>query len=478
MLSPIFSRTSGFRGETNKEITPVHALAVGTLYAETCLESARRNGREFASLVVARDQRHGASMLHEIVMGGVQSVGAQAIDLGQTPTPVALTWLAHHAALDGAILVTGSHMDPERIGLILINPDGTYCHTDVTGPVQQSIPGFFETPRPLALYSQILPVERINPGVRDAFYLDQALKGINEDSVRTRAFKVLIDPGNATATDVAGSVLGQVGWNVTVINGEVLPIPNRKSEVREAYCQEAIQRTKEGGLDIGACFDGDADRVLFITRDGKALSEDVVAAIFARHVLEAGDVCVATLNSSGLMAHVCQMTGARLVYCEIGQPDTGRAVVQHRAKFASEPAAKYWFGNLWNWYDGPFAVAKMLEIMAGRQKTLAELADELPLYYQAADKIPVDDAKKADVCMRAMAEIKRQLGSEIDREEAVAPGGIKFMLKDGSWLMIRPSGTEPVCRISSDSSVKHMADSLTAMAKKIMGEVVTSQYKT
>lgn len=466
MLSRITFGTSGARGLTNVEITPAHALAVGTLYAQSRMNLVPTAGSGMARLVVAHDQRHGARMLAESVMAGIHSAGAQAIDLGQTPTPVALTWLAGHAPLGGAILVTGSHMGPDRIGLIPINPDGTYCRKDLTGPMEDAIPSFFETARRGAPFSQITTPVRISPEERDKFYLAKALAGVDADTVRTRGFRVLIDPGNATATGVSTELLFRLGCQVTVVNGETRPIPNRPSEVRAVNCPDAVRRTAEDGLDLGACFDGDADRVLFIAQDGMALSEDVVAAIFASHVLKTGDVCVATINSSGLMAHVCQQAGAELVYCRIGQPDTGRAVLEHNAAFASEPAAKYWFGRQFNWYDGPFAVAKMLEIMAMRQMTLAQLAAELPPYYQASANIPLEDARKAEVCARAVEQIRERLGLEIEREDTL--DGVRFTLKDGSWLMVRPSGTEPLCRIYSDSADRSKADALTAMAREIM----------
>lgn len=412
-------------------------------------------------------------MLSNMVIAGMRSAGAQVVDLGETPTPVALTWLTGHPGFDGAVLVTGSHMGPDRIGLIPINANGTYCWSDVTRPLEDAIPGFFETPRqgvhPL---KQMRLVQSIDPMDRDRFYVERALKGVDPSVIRSKNFRTLIDPGNATGTAVSRALLRELGCEVTVINGEPQIIPNRPSEVRPKNCGVAMGITRGLGLDLGACFDGDADRVMFITADGIALAEDVVAAIFAKAVLQAGDVCVSTINTSGLMAEVCRNIGARLVHCRIGQPDTGRVVLQHGARYASEPSAKYWFGDLFNWYDGPFAVAKMLEIMAMRGMTLAELAAELPVYHQCPDNIDLPDDRKAAVCAEVIRRLRQRLVEDIVKEDDM--DGIRFTLRDGSWLLVRPSGTEPLCRVYSDSANEERARSLTALGTELFTEVLAT----
>lgn len=471
MLPAITCGTSGFRGLTFVELLPGHALAVGTLYAQLRQEQARASGRDHARLVVAHDQRHGARPFATLVMAGMQSTGAEVFDLGLSSTPVALNWMTAQSPIDGAILVTGSHMGPDRIGLIPINSDGTYCRKDLTVPLQEAVPEFFGGRPPLATLDRILPVQRVDPTARDAFYLERALSTLNRAAIYAEGFRVLLDPGNGTAAPVARLLLESLGCQVTVINEAPKPIPNRPSEVRAKTCGQAMRLTAAERFTLGACFDGDADRVLFITTEGVALSEDVVAGIFAKNVLQKGDTCVATLNSSGLMAALCREAGAQLVECCIGQPDTGRAVLAHHARFASEPAAKYWFGDHWNWYDGPYAVARMLQIMRERGMSLAELAAELPHYHQASANFAFSPATTPDLYVRAIITLREELGAEIAAEDT--RDGTKFTLTDGSWLLVRPSGTEPLLRVYTDSPDEARANALLAVADKTIRILAT-----
>lgn len=454
--------TSGIRGKTNVDINPELVFQVSAIYAITC------RGRSGAApaFVVGHDQRYGAKMLALSAIAGANSRGAHVIYLGCVSTGQYCAYL-RSGDFAGGIYLTGSHMAPERIGLILTLGNGHYADRDVTDVVEQRLAEYPANCLPVTDFQKIGEVTAADQGEVAAAYLGPPFSALHSvrHAVRMLEPRILLDPGNGTAGAIARALLTELGCIVDVINAEPLPIPNRRSECKPENCGEAIACTRDGGYTLGACFDGDADRVKFILPDGTMLSDDVVAASFAMHLLQPGEVYVTPVNASGLVRFAVESRGGRLVECRIGQPATDTEVRQHSAAMASESnAGKFGFAELGCCYDGPFAVAKMLGIMAQTGKSLAELISELPRFFQAEVSIPVDDARKAAVTAAAIAAVRTQLGEEVERVDTT--DGTKFYLRGERWLLLRPSGTEPLVRAYSDGRSQEQAQALVALAQE------------
>ncbi|MFN3487072.1 MAG: phosphoglucomutase, partial [Planctomycetota bacterium] len=231
---------------------------------------------------------------------------------------------------------------------------------------------------------------------------------------------------------------------------------------------EALRLTRQERCDLGACYDVDADRVLFIDAEGRAVSEDTVGALFALHELGPGDVCVVPVNSSGLIERVCRDVGARVEYCAIGQPWEVQAIRDHGAAFCYEESGKYYFPRRFLWPDGLYSTGRLLELMARTGKSLAELAAGLPAYRQVKRNVPVADAQKAGVMERAVRLLESRLTR--GRVRDVTVDGFKRVFDDHSWLLLRPSGTEPCVRIYSDAPSLPRAEELAAEGERLIQE--------
>jgi phosphomannomutase/phosphoglucomutase len=166
--------------------------------------------------------------------------------------------------------------------------------------------------------------------------------------------------------------------------------------------------------------------------------------------LKEGDVCVTPVNSAALIELICEQIGARVEYCKIGQPDTGRAIKEFNAAFAFETAAKYGFPGLdWPWFCGIFAGAKMLEIMTVTSKTFSELAAEIPPWFRFDINIPFGDVT-AEQRLHIIEASQGMADNAFVRGQGATHNtmdGCKFTLPDHFWAMLRPSGTEPLMRV-------------------------------
>lgn len=433
------------------------------LFGKWCRE--QKTGEQ-SKVAVAHDARHGARALFAALTAGLQSVGAEVHDLGHAPSGPFSVYMARRK-MDGGLLAIGSHLPWDRIGLIPLHGDGRYCGRNVTDELERGIPTALEQ-------GMLVPLEHMGGNVWDHHaslvrtdYLPYVLEWLDRDLLVRRGFKVFLDPGNGTAGHAAGQLFGELGCTVRGINLAPDARPKRVSECRADNCRTAASQARKAGSDLCLCFDGDADRVLFIDEAGQPLPDRVVAAIFAKRVLRPGDVWVTPINASPLTRVLADELSVCVVPTRIGQPSTGQACLEHRASFVHEEAAsKFGFPKLvGNWYDGIFAGAMMLQIMARESKPLSELAAEVPAYYEdtRGGGLPAD--WKDEVVERAgrlfRSEFSMAASGSNDQLD-----GIWFMFADGSEVGMRASGTEPKWRIHAYARTQERARDLAAAGER------------
>jgi phosphomannomutase/phosphoglucomutase len=447
--------TAGIRGRTNEEITPALALEIAQAFGTRIRRAKKGAGR----VCVAHDPRYGARTLAHAAVAGLSASGSEVIDYGILPAG-AFSLNIVMAKADGGVMVTGSHMPYDRIGLLVFLEDGScapFEATDEIEEIRRAGSAFRVKPEEIgAIHQGSIPAE---------VYATELLRHVDRRAIAARSPKVLVDPANGSASTLAREVFERVGCQVVSINASFQPVPNRPSEPRSEAVEEAKSLAKVLKVDLGVCLDMDADRALFLTGRGEAVSEDASGGILARAELKPDDLCVVPVNSSGLIEYVAQRAGARLEYCRVGQPETIKAVKALRAVFSYEESGKYYFARSFLWSDGVFSALKMLETMSKERRSLPELAESLPAFHQAKESVPVPDESKARVYDDAVR-IVRAEGEPGVRDVEI--DGFKRIYKDHAWLLLRPSGTEPLIRVFSDaSSVARAAELVSAGSRAV-----------
>ncbi|HXX93167.1 MAG TPA: phosphoglucomutase, partial [Planctomycetota bacterium] len=422
--------TAGIRGVTNAGITPELAVRLARAYGDWLVARGARH----RSVAVGHDTRYGAEMLARAAGSGFASAGLDVHFYGCVSTGVFSMNVAR-TEQDGGLLVTGSHMPPDRIGLLLLGGDGGICPFSVTDQVEAILAGE-APPREVAPADLGSLIEAFHPY---ELYVSECMKALDAPRCRARKFRVAADPANGTASMIAMEFFQWLGCTVELVNYDPAPVPGRPSEPRAHTVGQAIELVRREKCDLGACFDVDADRVLFIASDGTTLSEDTVGAVFARRVLRSGDTCVVPINSSGLIEQVCRDRGARLEYCGVGQPEEVEAIKAHRAAFCYEESGKYYFPPEFLWSDGLYSAGRLLEIMAREGKTALELAGEFPRFHQVKRNVTVPE----DRIQAALGTVHQRLATRLveGRLRDVTVDGFKRIYKDDSWLLFRKSGT-------------------------------------
>lgn len=448
--------TAGIRGVTNSGITAELALSVARAYGDWIAKNVKKNG----SVAVGHDTRWGAEMLARAAASGFASAGLHVQFYGCVSTGVFSLNVAR-TNQDGGLLVTGSHMAPDRIGLILVEGDGAIAPFSVTDQIEAILTA--------EEYREVPPhqIGRLEEAFHPyELYVSECMQALDAPLCRRKNYKILADPANGTGSYIAMEFFQWLGCRTELINYDPSPMPGRPSEPRAATVTEAIEAVRREKCDLGACFDVDADRVLFIDADGIPVSEDTAGAVFARSVLKPGDLCVVPINSSGLIERVCRDAGARLEYCAVGQPPTVEAIKKLGAVYSYEESGKYYFPARFLWPDGIYAAGRMLELMAKTGRTLAELAGDFPKYHQVKRNVTV----AADRQDQAMARAARRLEKALvdGRSRDITVDGFKRVYDDHSWLLFRKSGTEPLIRVYSDAPTRERAEELAAKGESLL----------
>lgn len=454
-MSRLFG-TSGIRGVTNQQITTELALQVSHAFGSWLFRTWRRRGR----VCVAHDTRFGAPALASAAAAGLASAGHDVIQYSVLPIGA---FAANLRALkaDGGIMITGSHMPYDRIGIQLILADGTHAPFEITDDIERIL-----RDRDF-LRVRADDMGRISQGADPIrVYAADLLQHVDRRAIAARHYKVLIDPGNGAASVAAREVLERLGCEVFNINSTPQEIPNRPSEPRAANVEHARATCKVLKLDLGFCFDTDADRVLFLNSRGEPLSEDAVGAVFAHHELQAGDCCVAPVSSSSLIEWMCRRIGARVAYCRIGQPEIVRTLREEGGAFAYEETGKYFFARRFLWSDGIFSAVRFLDILAKERRSAAELVQELPKLVRLQHDEAVSEARQEAVVRRASERLAARPAPEGTRDVTV--DGFKRIFPDLAWIMFRRSRTEPLVRLSCEAASSARAHELLDEGKAIL----------
>jgi len=443
--------TSGIRGKANVVLTPEMAVKLGASFA-----SLLDNEGEVA---VGRDVRLPAELFQHALVSGLLAGGLDVKDCGPAPTP-ALLWTVKKWELDGAVIVTGSHTPPEIVGLLFFMKDTAELSYQESLELEKT---FFDGPKLM----QWREVGNYSKAESFDLYLKSVLEHVDLRRISSSNFRVVGDPGNGVAALTLEKILQAASVDAVTINGEVDgTFPNRDPYPRPEVLGELIRAVKEARADLGVATDADGDRAIFVDENGTAMWGDVSGSVFIEKALRSseGGVVVAPINSSQLLKWVCDKHGGKVVYTRVGPPAIVSEIKRVGAVFGLEESGKYIWPETILYGDPALATLKMLEIISEKKKTLSQLVQEFPKFYAIKRAFHCPNKLKEKVLAEALEEWRKR-GEEA---EVLEVDGAKIVYPDGSWMLLRPSGTEPVFRVYVESQSSDRAKELVELASSLV----------
>ncbi|WP_297495497.1 phosphoglucosamine mutase [Thermococcus sp.] len=433
--------TAGIRGRLWEKVTPELAMKVGMAIG------TYRGGKA----VVARDGRTSSVMLKNALVSGLLASGMEVLDADLIPTP-ALAWATREHG-DAGIMITASHNPPTDNGIKVFNGDGTEFYVEQERRLERII---FSGKFRRAKWNEIKTVKPLD-------VVDEYIGAVLDFVSHETSLRVLYDGANGSGSVLAPYLLREMGAKVFSVNAHVDGhFPGRKPEPRYENIAYLGKLVKELGVDLAIAQDGDADRIAVFDEKGNYVDEDTVIALFAKHYVEenGGGVVVTSINTGSRIDEVVEKAGGKVVRVPLGQPHDG--IKRYKAIFAGEPW-KLVHPKFGNWIDS-FVTMALLIKMIDENGPLSKLASEIPVYYLRKDNVPCPDEFKAKVVESARKKLEEVLGGEI--KEVLTISGFRFNLRDGSWVLVRPSGTEPKVRVVVEGPSEKRRDRLFELAYK------------
>jgi len=442
--------SNGIRGEANKDFTlelaSTIAASAGSLLGE--------------KIAVGRDGRTTSPMFRDAVVSALLSVGCDVHDFGVITTP-ALQYMISRSDLEGGIMVTASHNPPQFNGVKIMYHDGVEIPKKLEAEIETLIDKGGPKPCNWDKVGKVSYHDYIEE------YTDAVKEAVDYTAIIEKGFKVALDLGNGAAAITAPLLASKLGCQVYTLNSEIDgAFPGRGSEPTPENLVDLKELIKATGSDIGIGFDGDGDRSIIIDEHAEAVWGDKSLSLVAQEFLKEypGETIVTPVSSSPSLEKVVAKYGSKIYWTKVGSVIVSRAMIDNGYKLGGEENGGIMYGPFLPVRDGCIALALMLHYMVKRNKTLSELIAEQPHLCKDKDKTPCPNLLKQEAL--------KLLAEQVDAPEINTMDGVKLVYEDDSWVLFRPSGTEPIFRIYAESSSPERVKELIAEHKKLVKKVV------
>jgi alpha-D-glucose phosphate-specific phosphoglucomutase len=374
-----------------------------------------------------------------------------------TPTPVVSYGVVAHKTA-GAIIITASHNPAEYNGFKIKSGDGASAPTECIRDVEANISRIFETGK-----VNRMPLEQARKQHLVEFidlmpeYLERISHFVDLDRIRQAKIKVIDDCMFGAGTGYFKALLSGGNIDFQEIDGERNPsFPGIHPEPIALNLIQLTKAVRAQNADIGLATDGDADRIGIVDEHGRFITQLEVFSLLCLYLLDAkGEkgAIVKTVTSSSMISRLGELYNVPVIETAVGFKDVAPAMLQHDALIGGEESGGYGFRGHIPERDAMVAGLYFLDFMVRTGKTPSQLLAYLfskvgPHYYFRNDYRFTEP--RETIIQRVKDNYPANIeGVKVDRVNT--RDGFQFILTDGSWLLIRFSGTEPVLRIYAES---------------------------
>jgi len=429
--------TNGVRGVFSEDFTLefVHdlVLAISTYFKE---------GR----ILVGYDGRDSSVVVSKLVCSTLNYAGLDCHLAGLIPTPC-LEFATKTLGYNGGIMITASHNPPEYNGIKPVASDGV----EVSHEDENVIEDIFFKKDWKQNSSTWGSTKNDDRAVQT--YLDGIKSQVDVSKIKSRKLKVVLDLGNGAQSVTAIKLCEQLECEIITINREIDgSFSGRGPEPTPYNLQELSSAVVKNNANLGIAFDGDGDRSILCDNEGMLLSGDKSALLLSNYLLKKNpnSKVVTCVNSGNSIDEIVPQTNSTVIRTKVGSIEVSRKMLTENALLGFEENGGFMFGKHNYVRDGGMTLALFLELLASSNKSMSEELTTLPSSFTTKDKIP---CKKEDV-----DRIISKLLTEFPNADTT--DGIKIIFDKKNWVMVRPSGTEPIVRIYAESDSEKSLETL------------------
>lgn len=426
--------TSGIRGKIGSDISLEVAVEIG-------MAIATYTGGKGSKIVLGYDSRTSNVMIENAVTAGLLQCGCHVLKMGMAPTPL-VGYATMKLEANAGVMITASHNPPEYNGIKLWNPDGMAYRQEQERFIEEIIhKKSFKT----VSWEDIGKVEEVN------YVVSEYIKDILDHVDIKPGIKVVVDCANGAASYLSPIILRKAGCSVVAINSQPDGFfPGRLPEPSQKNLHELMKVVKATGADIGIAHDGDADRMIAIDEKGRMADFDKLLAIVSREI---GGTVVTTVDASLCTDKCMDEVGGHVIRTKVGDVHVAEAIEGNNATFGGEPSGTWLHPNFCMCPDGILSALRVIELVQ-KYGSLSKQLDAVPSYPTIRDRVNCENFQKEPIMEKVEEELHILLDDVVDVNRI---DGVRITLDDGSWVLIRPSGTESFIRITLEATSNEKA---------------------
>ncbi|WP_165248753.1 phosphoglucosamine mutase [Adlercreutzia sp. ZJ141] len=468
-MTDIHFGTDGWRAIIGEDFTADNLVRVIDASARVFKEDAVALGRAADSLgtiIIGHDCRQDAHAYAQLA-AEVAATHGFTVKLTQDycPTPTLCWSVAQDADAVGGIMLTSSHNPAKYLGVKLRMADGGAAGKEFTDRVEAAF-----SDKPTSARASYVEVDLMTP------YLHTLKEAVDVEAIRNAGLRVVVDPLYGAGRIHLANLLREIGVEVCEINNACDPtFDGLHPEPIPPWVNRCLAKVPELGYDAGFINDGDADRIGAVDEHGNFVNPHRIITLITSHLAEdkglSGRV-VSTITASAMLARQCKRLGLELTSTPVGFKWIYAEMEKGDVMLGGEESGGIGIPGHVMERDGLLMALLLCETMAQRGMSLGQLMDDMfekvgKLEFERQGLTITDEQmvnfRANTIPAYAPSEVCGKKVVDVDRRD-----GVKFYLEGDAWVMMRPSGTEPLVRIYAEAETVDEVHDLLDAAKAVI----------
>ena len=447
--------TDGIRGKANSfPMTSEIAMNLGRAVAHYF--QTKVIGTKKPLIIVGKDTRLSCYMIELAFSAGVCSQGGKVVLTGPLPTP-GVAFAVRNMRASAGVMISASHNPFHDNGIKIFDQNGNKLPDSVELELEEMVLNPSLIPYPSG--------EKMGRAER----LDEVLgryivhvKSCLDEELDLSGMRIVLDCANGASYKVAPMIFRELGAEVLTLGID----PNGKNinlgvgSLHPNLAQESVQKFR---ADLGVCLDGDADRIIVVSKEGNIIDGDHVIGLMAKYLLDKkmikkGDEIVGTLMTNLGLENYLKKLGLKFFRANVGDRYILERMKITNSKLGGEPSGHIIWGENSKTGDGILAGLKILEIQNFYKQSIHELSKEIALYPQETVNIAVNkkpDLSKNKKISGTLKELEKELG-------------------DKGRILLRYSGTEPLIRVMVEAETQMILRNVLDVLVKVVRDELGS----
>ena len=467
-MADIHFGTDGWRAIIGEDFTPDNLIRVIDAAARIFKEEAVAAGRDVdapGTIIVGHDCRQDAHAYAELAAQVAAGHGFNVLlteDYCPTPT---LCWsVAHNDDAVGGIMLTSSHNPAEYLGVKLRMADGGASPAEFTDRVEAVLPA-----EPTDVLGPFRTVDLMTE------YLAALRELVDVEAIRAAGLRVVCDPLYGAGRHYLADLLRDMGVEVVEIhNGEDPTFAGLHPEPIQPWVDEGLAKVAELGYDALFINDGDADRIAAGDAQGNYVNAHRIITLLTKHMVDRGETgrVVSTITASAMLDRMCRKLGLELVSTPVGFKWIYGEMEKGGVMIGGEESGGIGLPNHVKERDGLLMALLLTECMAQSGKDLGTLIDDM-----LADIGRLEFARRGlSITPEQMERFRAETVPSYTADEVAGKrvidvdrrDGVKLLLEGDAWVMMRPSGTEPLVRVYAEAATTEEVEALLDTAEAVV----------